>query len=120
MTTRSSAGYMGPNLVVHGRLSGTGELVVDGKFEGDMAVEGHVSVGPKASIVASLSVGGLTVAGRVRGHVTAMDEVMVSEGGQLTGDVRAASVGIEDGGALHGEIIMDFELPDHDSVRREA
>ncbi len=110
VTTRSKAGYIGPNLVIHGRLSGRGEIVVDGLLEGDVTVEGVVKVGAVGTIKAAVEADVVDVAGVLKGAVTGMEEVAVREGGTIDGDVRAPRVAIDDGGALHGGIQMDFEI----------
>lgn len=116
MTHRSDTGYIGPNLVIHGRLSGEGELYVDGRIEGDLVVEGSVDVGATGVVLAAVEADRVSIGGHVRGPVTAGDEVAVRDGGRLDGDVRAPRVAIEDGGALHGGIDMDFDLTEDDFV----
>ncbi len=110
MTIERTAGYIGPGLVVRGRLFGEGDVVVDGSFEGELAIAGRAAVGPAGRVKAPVSAALLTVEGRVDGDVSAA-EVIVREGGRLHGDVQAASVGLADGGAIHGTVTMDFELP---------
>lgn len=112
MTSRSKAGYIGANLVIHGRLSGRGEITVDGRFEGDVAVEGTVKVGTTGVVLAAVEAEVVEVAGHLKGRVTSTDEVMVRDGGTIDGDVHAPRVSIDDGGVLHGGIQMDFDLPD--------
>lgn len=104
------AGYVGPGLMIRGRLSGEGDVIVDGSFEGEMTLDGRVAVGPAGRIKAPVSAGLVTIEGRLDGDVTA-GEVIVREGGRLHGDVRASRVGLEDGGAIHGTVTMDFDLP---------
>lgn len=116
MTQRSATGYIGPNLVIHGRLSGRGELYIDGRIEGDLAVEGSVEVGATGVVLAAVEADRVAIGGHVRGPVTAGDEVAVRDGGRLDGDVRAPRVAIEDGGALHGGIEMDFDLSGDEQV----
>jgi len=112
VTSRSKAGYIGPNLVIHGRLSGRGEITVDGRVEGDVAVEGIVRVGPVGVINAAVEADFVDVAGQLKGAVTGNEEVAVRDGGCIDGDVRAPRVAIDDGGLLHGGIQMDFDLAD--------
>ena len=45
------------------------------------------------------------------GAIVGKRDVVVEDGGELLGDVRALSVGLEDGGALHGTVDMDVTLP---------
>ncbi len=111
MTTRSVPGYIGPQLAIRGRISGDGQLVVDGQIEGDVQIEGTLTVGASGHVVGVIAAGAVDVAGRLRGPVSAFGEVLVRDGGQVDGDVRAPRIGIDDGGSLHGGIDMDFELP---------
>ena len=112
MTSRSTHGYIGPNLVVHGRLSGKGLMSVDGRLEGDVEMQGELNIGNHGTVIAAVSADVVQVAGRLRGNVRASSEVLVREGGLIEGDVSAPRVGIDDGGGLHGGIQMDFELPE--------
>lgn len=111
MNSRRADGIIGSELVVHGKLGGKSDLRIDGVFEGEVVLEGTLTVGPEASLVGPLSVAELTVEGEVRGDVAATDGVVVRPGGRLIGDVRARRIGIEDGGSLQGGIEMDFEVP---------
>jgi len=111
VTSRRLDGSIGPDFVVHGKLSGKSDLRIDGIFEGEIDVRGAISVGPASSVNASLRVGSLEIEGEVRGNVAATEEVMVRAGGRLIGDVSARQIGIDDGGSLQGGIDMEFELP---------
>ena len=110
MTHRSTTGYIGPKLVIRGRLSGAGEIRIDGRVEGDVVVDGVVDVGESGVVMAPIEADRVSVGGRVRGPVLASEEVVVRDGGRLEGDVRAPRVAIDDGGELHGGIDMEFDL----------
>lgn len=109
---QKTQGYLGQGLVVRGKLTGAGDVTIEGRFEGEVDVAGEVSVGENGVVSAPLHVGGLTVSGDVKGDVVATGAVKVCDGGRILGDVRAHRVSIDDGGALHGGVEMDFELPD--------
>ncbi len=104
-------GYLAPGLSVRGRLSGAGDLTIDGRLEGELDVSGEVIVGERGVIVAPVRAGAVVVAGDLKGEVHARGAVAVRDGGRILGDVRAQRVSIDDGGALHGGVEMDFELP---------
>jgi cytoskeletal protein CcmA (bactofilin family) len=106
---RRTEGCIGPDLVVHGTLSGKSDLRIDGILEGELRVEGLVVVGPDGSVIAPISVGSLTVEGEVRGDVVAAGSVAIRPGGRLLGDVRARRICIDDGASLQGGIEMEFE-----------
>lgn len=111
MTRDGDSGYIGPSLVVRGRLSGEGMLRVDGQLVGEVSTRGRVVVGARGLMLAAVSTTTLDVEGQVRGDVVASESVAIRRGGRIDGDVRAKEVAIDDGGALHGSIAMDFDVP---------
>ncbi|MGF1468796.1 MAG: polymer-forming cytoskeletal protein [Sandaracinaceae bacterium] len=110
MNRARTDGLRGAELRVQGRLEGASNLRIDGALEGEIDVEGGLWIGPEGRVVAPLSVTRLDVEGEVRGPVRAR-AVSVRAGGRVLGDVMAGRVTIEDGGALHGGIDMEFDLP---------
>ena len=114
MTQRTSTGYIGPGLTLGGRLSGDGDMEIDGRFSGGIELSGTVVVGSTGRVDAPVTCAAVRVAGEVRGDVSAAS-VVVLEGGRIDGDVRAARVAIDDGGLLRGGVFMDFALPETDA-----
>lgn len=110
MSSRSVEGVIGPHLVVRGRLDGKGDLRVEGVLEGELDLEGTLSVGTDGTIVGPVRAHSVEIAGEVHGHVLAEDTVAIRAGGRVQGDVRARRIAIDDGAALHGGIEMEFEL----------
>ena len=115
MTTRPAEGVIGPQLVVRGRLDGKGELRVDGVLEGEIELDGTLTVGADGTVVGPVRVRAIEVSGEVHGPVQASDAVAIRAGGRVQGDVRAPRVAIDDGAALHGGIEMDFDLEEASS-----
>ena len=111
MSSRRLDGTIGPDLVVHGKLEGKSDLRIEGTFEGEIDVDGTVSIGPDGTVRGPARVGSLEVEGELHGDADASGSVAVRAGGRLTGDVRARQVAIDDGGSLQGGIDMDFEVP---------
>ena len=113
-STGETLGYLGPGLVVRGRVSGTGDLRCDGTLEGSVSLEGALAVGGR--LVGPVRAQALAVEGTVQGSVTA-GELNVLAGGRLVGDVRATRIGLDDGGSIEGMVDMDVELPPMDGAR---
>lgn len=111
VTNRSDRGYIGAGLVVRGKLTGEGNMQIDGRFDGDIACRGALVVGAEGRVDGRVDAVSVTVLGRLRGPVHASDTVAVREGGRIEGDVRAVRIAIDDGGLLDGGIDMEFELP---------
>ncbi len=111
MSDTNTPGFIGPELVVRGRLTGEGDLCIEGVFEGELQLQGNLRVGGRGRVRGPVMARWVAVEGRLEGDIDA-GEVLVREGGRLVGDVRAPRVGLEDGGALLGTVEMDVELPE--------
>ena len=97
---------------VRGNISGAGDLVVEGRVEGHVALQDHMTVQTNGTVVADVEVENLTVHGKMSGNVDATGRVAISTTAVVTGDIRAPRVVIEDGARFRGSIEMDVPLPD--------
>ena len=77
---------------IRGRISGDGDLVIEGNVEGD------------------IDVGTVTVRGEVDGDIRARGAVRVESGGRVRGDVFG-EFSLEDGAEFVGNISADFDMP---------
>jgi cytoskeletal protein CcmA (bactofilin family) len=92
-------------------LSGSGDLVVDGRVEGHVALQDHMTVEESGIVVADIEARDLTVNGKMSGNVDASERVKISNSAVVTGDIRAPRVVIEDGARFKGSIEMEVPLP---------
>lgn len=106
--TRAS---IGRTTKVVGRLTGDGDLLVEGRVEGELSLRGHLTVADGGVIAAPVSVGDLTVAGMVDGDVESSGAVTVRATGTVRGSIRAPRIALDEGARFTGRIEMDVELP---------
>ncbi|MFC1609452.1 polymer-forming cytoskeletal protein [Myxococcota bacterium] len=97
---------------VRGNLSGAGDLVVQGRMEGHIALHAHVTVEENGTVVADVETQDLTVHGRVSGNTDATGRISISNGATYEGDLRAPRIVLEDGARFRGKIEMDVPLPE--------
>jgi cytoskeletal protein CcmA (bactofilin family) len=102
---------IGTGIQVRGHLTGSGNLVVDGRVEGHIVLQAHVIVEQAGRVIADVETQQLTVRGKMAGNTTATQRVSVSRGATLVGDLRAPRIVLEDGAHFHGNIEMDVPLP---------
>lgn len=105
MAIRSTDGVIGPGLVVRGHLRGKGDLAIEGNFEGEVDLDGALSVGASGTITGPVRATDLEVLGEVIGNVAGQGVILRSSA-RIVGDVRALSLTIDDGAALDGLIEM--------------
>lgn len=97
---------------VKGNLSGSGDLIVEGRVEGSVALQDHFTVEDSGTVVADVETREFTVNGQMNGNIDASERVSISSSATVVGDVRAPRVVIEDGARFRGNIEMDVPLPD--------
>lgn len=106
--TRAS---IGRTTRIVGRLTGDGDLVVEGRVEGELSLRGHLVVSSGGVIAAPVVVGDLTVEGAVDGDVESRGAVVLRESGSIRGSIKASRVSFDEGARFTGRIEMDVELP---------
>jgi cytoskeletal protein CcmA (bactofilin family) len=94
-----------------GRLTGDGDLVVEGRIEGEVTLRGHLSVAEGGVVAAPVQATDLTVEGAVDGDVDVQGAVVLRPTGTVRGAIRAQRVSLEEGARFTGRIEMDVELP---------
>lgn len=94
-----------------GRLTGDGDLLVEGRIEGEVSLRGSLAVGDGGVVVAPVEAADVTVNGLVDGDVTARGAVTLRAGGSVRGAITASRIAVEDGAKFTGRIEMDVELP---------
>lgn len=96
---------IGRSIVLKGELSANEDLVIDGQFEGTVNLQDHcLTVGANGKVKAEILARQVVILGAVNGNVTAREKVEVRRTGNVTGDLRSASVSIEEGAYFKGSI----------------
>ena len=102
-----STDVIGRGISIRGNLSGAEDLVIEGKLEGRISIDNHLTIEENGVVQAEIEAKTLTIKGTVRGNIVAGDRVAVLATARVTGDIRAPRVMIEDGGSFKGHIDMD-------------
>lgn len=93
-------------LTIEGKIEGTGNFRVVGRFKGTVKVNGELTIDPGAFIEGEISAESVLVAGDVRGQIVAASRVEFKDSGTLIGDVKASSVVVSAGSKMRGK--MEF------------
>lgn len=102
---------IGKNIQIRGKLSGSEDLVVEGRIEGTVALKNHLTIEQTGVVDADVEVKDLTVHGEMRGDITSDGTVSVSNAAKVIGNIRAPRIILEDGARFKGSIEMDVDLP---------
>lgn len=100
------AGFIDEGSAIEGRYSFTGTVMVNGRFDGEIATADTLIVGEKGSLQATIRAGTVIVNGTVRGDVRASERVELRGHARLFGDVEAPVIVIEEGVLFEGRCRM--------------
>ncbi|MBD3380489.1 MAG: helix-turn-helix domain-containing protein [Candidatus Omnitrophica bacterium] len=81
-------------------------LRISGKFEGTLDTKGRLMVGKKADISADITGESISIAGNVKGNIKAFGVLSLESTAVLEGDVEAASLSVEEGAVINGNLRM--------------
>ncbi len=97
------------NAAVRGTLRGAEDLVVRGRVEGAIALDGVLYVEPGGVVKADVNARRVVIAGALVGDVTAEDGIEVGADGRVLGDLTAPSVKLASGARLSGRLTIGDE-----------
>jgi len=96
---------LGQTVVLKGELSANEDLLIEGQFEGTIALEQHcVTVGANGQVKAEIRARQAVILGTVSGKVAAKEKVEIRRSGHLVGDLTTGAVAIEEGAYFKGSI----------------
>lgn len=98
---------IGEGMTLKGELHGAGPIVVLGRFEGDIVVEGTITVGAGGQVDANITAAAIVIDGAVRGNLSADTRVEIGPTGSLTGSVKSAALSASDGATVKSEIWVE-------------
>jgi cytoskeletal protein CcmA (bactofilin family) len=107
---------LGPRASFDGHLRCDSSIRLDGVVEGgSIQTPANVIVTSDAKVIADITARNVSVAGAVKGTITA-ERVELLDGGRIWGKVNAASFLLDEGGFLRGELVMQGEAPEEPFV----
>jgi cytoskeletal protein CcmA (bactofilin family) len=116
--TRGSAQSGGPSVLgagvrIRGRLTGDGDVTVEGSVDGSVSVTGALIVAQGASIESDEALHARTavIAGNVHGGVIAQGTVRLTASARVRGDLVGSEISIDEGAEFQGRLDANFELP---------
>jgi cytoskeletal protein CcmA (bactofilin family) len=110
---------LGPGVIWHGAVSGSGGVRIEGAFEGQIALRGLLVVGETGRVTCeNIRANAVIVAGAVRGNITTQ-KLEIRASGRVWGDVTTTAFVTDEGAFLRGQIRME-ETVDLDLETVEA
>ena len=98
---------LGPGVIWHGAVTGSGGVRIEGAFEGQIALRGMLVVGETGRVTCeNVRANTVVVAGAVRGNITTQ-KLEIRSTGRVWGDVVTTAFVTDEGAFLRGQIRME-------------
>ena len=114
--SQSDSCVIGPRTVVKGRLSGDEAVTVEGRLEGQVALNNTLTIESGGQVEANVEARVLTVRGQAQGTFSVQENITLESGAQMAGDIRVQRLIIEEGAIFKGNVEMDVDIP-HDLLK---
>jgi cytoskeletal protein CcmA (bactofilin family) len=101
----SSGAAIGAGVRIIGQIYSKEDLYVSGDLQGSVEVVDHtLTIGPNATLHASVNAREIVVLGMIEGNVEATERIEIRKEAEVIGDIRTPRIIIEDGAYLKGSI----------------
>ena len=104
---RTATTHIAAGSRVIGDITGSTDLIVEGKVSGKLDMKSGVMVGTSGVVDGEIRARAVRVAGTVNGNVAGVEEIEILPEGRVEGDVVSPRVMISPGAFFKGKVEMD-------------
>lgn len=97
------------NLTIEGKIEGSGNVKMAGRFKGDVRIDGNFSIESGAHLTGQVLAGIVVVGGELLGNIESAKRVDVQDGGVIVGDVKAGSITVAAGSRMRGHVEFGWD-----------
>lgn len=91
-------------ITITGKIDGAGHVRIAGRFEGDVHIEGDLTVDAGAKVTGSVRANSVTIGGEVEGNIDSAQSVEILSTGVLNGDLKAGTLTVASGSRMRGRV----------------
>jgi cytoskeletal protein CcmA (bactofilin family) len=106
---RAADSFVAAGVVIDGKIEGTGNIRLAGRFKGNVDVKGELAIEAGASLDGEAKAETVVVAGDVSGQIIATRRVELTTSGALRGDVKAKTLTVAAGSKMRGNVEFGVE-----------
>jgi cytoskeletal protein CcmA (bactofilin family) len=98
--------FIGHTTVIEGTIRTEGSVRVDGKVIGELHAKASAAVGERGIVEGSVTARNVSLSGKVKGSVTALEKLVLEDKAVLHGDIRTARLVVDEGAMFDGQCSM--------------
>jgi cytoskeletal protein CcmA (bactofilin family) len=100
---------IGGGVTIVGKIDGAGNVRLGGRFEGDVDIQGDLTIEAGAKLTGTLRAHAITIAGEIEGNVERAERVELLPTAMVTGDITARTLIVASGSKLRGRSNVGWE-----------
>jgi cytoskeletal protein CcmA (bactofilin family) len=89
---------------ITGTINGSGHVRIAGRFEGDVHIEGDLTVEAGAKLTGGVRANSVTIGGEIEGNIESAESVEILSTGILNGDLKAGTLTVASGSRMRGRV----------------
>jgi len=109
-------------LTIEGKIEGAGHIRIAGRFQGDVHVQGNLTIESGAKVTGGVRAATVVIGGELEGNVEGAQRVELLETGVLNGNLKAGSLTVAAGSRMRGQVEFGWEekIAHHPELRMET
>lgn len=96
-------------LTIEGKIEGTGNVRIAGRFKGDVHVQGNLTIEAGAKLSGGVRADAVIIGGELEGNIDGASRVELLDTGVLNGDLKAGSLTVAAGSRMRGQVEFGWE-----------
>ncbi len=104
--SQNETSYFGKNLMIKGRVSGNGNVIIMGGLDGEFNLRGRVKIAQPAKIKGEVKADVISVNGNVKGRLAAQQRLHLDQTARIEGQMTTPKLSIAEGASFDGEVTM--------------
>jgi cytoskeletal protein CcmA (bactofilin family) len=89
-------------LTITGKIVGSGHVRIAGRFEGDVNIEGNLTIEQGAKVTGAIRAESVAIAGEIEGNIDSAARVELLSTGVINGDLKAGTLTVAAGSKMRG------------------
>lgn len=92
------------DITITGKIDGAGHVRLAGRFEGDVNIQGDLTIEAGAKLTGSVRANSVAIGGEVEGNIESAASVELLSTGVLNGDLKAGMLTVASGSRMRGKV----------------
>jgi len=101
------------DITITGKIDGAGHVRIAGRFEGDVHIQGDLTIDAGAKLTGGVRASSVVIGGEIEGNIESAANVEILATGILNGDLKAGTLSVASGSRMRGKVEFGWGDEEH-------